>query len=106
MYLPFSYILSWVGCAELQAWLCPDEGGAEVRPEAWVVRLAGRVGVFGWLAREGWKVRGKRSANQKPNPLRGGALDWMEFLGLARCVGKCGGRGQAQKPIQCGLGCS
>ena len=63
---------AWGGwdCAELQAWLCPDEGGAEVRPEAWVVRLAGRVGVFGWLAREGWKVRWKRSASQKPNPLR------------------------------------
>ena len=25
----------WVGCAEPLAWLCPDGGGAEVRPEAW-----------------------------------------------------------------------
>ena len=97
---------AWGGgdCAELQAWLRPDEGGVEVRPEAGVVRLAGRVGVFGWLAREGWKEGGKRLANQKPNPLRWGVLDWMEFLALALCVGKCVGRGQSQKPSHCGLG--
>ena len=71
-----------MGCAEPLAWLCPDEGGAEVRPEAGVVRLAGRVGVFGWLAREGWKEGGKRSANQKPNPLRWGAVGLAGVFGL------------------------
>ena len=38
MYLPFSYILSWVGCAGgcagLRGWLRPDVGGVEVSPEA------------------------------------------------------------------------
>ena len=76
---------------------------AEVRPEAGDVRLVGRAGVLVFSARcvgfAGWK----RSEKPKPSPLRWGALDWMEFLGLARCVGKCDGRGQAQKPIQCGV---
>ena len=49
----------------------PTKEGQRSAPERWVVRVAGRVGVFGWLAREGWKVRRKRSASQKPNPLRG-----------------------------------
>ena len=91
---------AWGGwdCAELQAWLCPDEGGVEVRPEAWVVRLAGRAGVLVFSARCVGLVRWKRSEKPKPSPLRWGALAGLEFLGLARCVGKCGGRGQAQKP--------
>ena len=42
---------AWGGgdCAELQAWLRPDEGGVEVRPEAGVVRwgAVGLAGVFG-----------------------------------------------------------
>ena len=49
----------------------PTKEGQRSAPERWVVRVVGRVGVFGWLAREGWKVRRKRSASQKPNPLRG-----------------------------------
>ena len=48
----------------------PTKEGQRSAPERWVVRVVGRVGVFGWLAREGWKVRWKRSASQKPNPLR------------------------------------
>ena len=34
----------WVGCAEPLAWLCPDEGGAEVSPRA----LDGAGGWQGW----------------------------------------------------------
>ena len=32
-------------------------------------------------------------------------VGWLEFLGLARCVGLRVGSGQAQKPSHCGLGC-
>ena len=51
------------GCRQPKAGAGQRRSGAE--------RVAGRVGVFGWLAREGWKVRRKRSASQKSNPLRG-----------------------------------
>ena len=97
-----------VGCAEPLAWLCPDEGGAEVRPEAWVVRLVGRAGVLGLPAREGWKVRWKRSASPKPSPLRGSADGWSgwSFCAWLVRVGKCVGRGQAQKPSHCGTACN
>ena len=72
-----------MGCAELQAWLCPDEGGAEVRPEAWVVRLVGRDEVLDFSARcvgfAGWK-----RSKPKAQPKRVGALlkfpKFLKFL--------------------------
>ena len=61
MYLP----VSWGGCAEPLAWLCPDEGGAEVRPEAW----------GGWepLA---WLCPDEGGAEVRPEAL-GGAGGWQ-----------------------------
>ena len=57
-------------------------GGGGAQPLAAVSRRLGQVsgwaerraGVLGLPAREGWKVRWKRSASPKPSPLRGGAV--------------------------------
>ena len=60
MYLP----VMWVGCAELRGWLCPDEGGAEVSPEAW-----GGWELWGWLCPD------EGGAEVSPRAL-GGAGGW------------------------------
>ena len=60
MYLP----VLWVGCGELRGWLCPDEGGAEVSPEAW-----GGWELWGWLCPD------EGGAEVSPRAL-GGAGGW------------------------------
>ena len=81
---------------------------AEVRPEAGDVRLVGRAGVLGLTARCVGLVRWKRSASPKPSPLRGSADGWSgwSFCAWLVRVGKCVGRGQAQKPSHCGTACN
>ena len=84
----------------------PTKEGQRSAPERWVVRVVGRDGVLGLPAREGWKVRWKRSASPKPSPLRGSAVGWLEFWALARCVGLRVGRCQSPKPSHSGTACN
>ena len=79
--------MSGGGCAELQAWLCPDEGGAEVRPEAW----------GGWVVRSFRPGSVPTKEGQRSGLKRGlcGWLGGMKFwtfrlVALALRVGRVG----------------
>ena len=85
----------WGGCAEPLAWLCPDEGGAEVRPEAW----------GGWVVRSFRPGSVPTKEGQRSGLKRGlcGWLGGLEFLaGWLVRDGKSDGRGQpAKSPTRC-----
>ena len=77
----------WVGCAEPLAWLCPDGGGAEVRPEAW----------GGWVVRSFRPGSVPTEEGQRSGLKRGlcGWLGGMKFwtfrlVALALRVGRVG----------------
>lgn len=93
MYLPPFFFVLWGGCAEPLAWLCPDVGGAEVRPEAW----------GGWVALGLAPSRRRRGGGQPQSVGWGGWMAGLEFLaGWLVRDGKCGGRGQpAKSPTRC-----
>ena len=85
---PFRRVGSWGGgCAEPLAWLCPDGGGAEVRPEAW----------GGWVVRSFRPGSVPTEEGQRSGLKRGlcGWLGGMKFwtfrlVALALRVGRVG----------------